>query len=70
VKNQTIVWTGDNQISIKHGALIPGGGYAQTVAGRRRRFRAELDRLMRDKGWELVDVKRTMEFRKMVALRD
>jgi hypothetical protein len=42
VKDGIVVWNGNNQLSIKHGALIPGGGYEQTVAGRRRRFRNEL----------------------------
>jgi hypothetical protein len=69
VKNRTIVWTGDNQISIRHGAVISGRGYAQTVASRRRRFRDELERLMKGIGWELVDVKRTMEFWKMVGIQ-
>jgi hypothetical protein len=65
VKDGIVVWNGNNQLSIKHGALIPGGGYEQTVAGRRRRFRNELERLMKDIGWEFVDVKRTMQFRKI-----
>jgi hypothetical protein len=65
VKDGIVVWNGDNRLSIKHGALIPGGGYEQTVAGRRRRFRNELECRMKDIGWEFVDVKRTMEFRKI-----
>jgi hypothetical protein len=65
VKDGIVVWNGNNQLSIKHGALIPGGGYEQTVAGRRRRFRNELERLMKDIGWEFVDVKRTMQFKKI-----
>jgi hypothetical protein len=64
LKDGIVEWNGPNQLSIKHGALIPGGEYQQTVAGRRRRFRNELERRMRDIGWEFVEVKRTMQFRK------
>jgi hypothetical protein len=64
VKDGIVVWNGDNQLSIKHGALVPAGRYEQTAAGRRRRFRHELERQMKDIGWDFVDVKRTMQFRK------
>jgi hypothetical protein len=64
VKKGIVVWNGDNQVSIKHGALIPGGGPQQTVAGRRRRFRSELTDRMKALGWQLVSVQRLMLFKK------
>jgi hypothetical protein len=59
-----LIWRGDDQVEVVHGKLIPGGGYQQTVAGRRRQFRNELVRLMKDIGWDFVGVARTMVFRK------
>jgi len=64
VKKGIVVWNGDNQVSIKHGALIPGGGPQQTVAGQRRRFRSELTDRMKALGWQLVSVERLMLFKK------
>jgi hypothetical protein len=64
VQRGIVVWKSNNHVLIKHGDLIPSGGYQQTVAGRRRRFRIGLVASMKNIGWELVDVKRAMEFRK------
>jgi hypothetical protein len=54
----------DDQILVQHGKLIPGGGYAMTVSGRRKRFRAELKFLMATIGWELAHVGRCLTFKK------
>jgi hypothetical protein len=62
VEKRVVVWTGDHQVSIWHGKLIPGGGPQQTVAGRRKRFRKELTNRMQDIGWRLVGVARSMTF--------
>jgi hypothetical protein len=62
LKQGIVVWNGDDQVSVKHGMLIPGHGYPQTVAGRRKRFRNELQNLMKTLGWQLVSVKRAMTF--------
>jgi hypothetical protein len=64
VKRGVVAWKGDDQISIAQGALISGQGYAQTIAGRRKRFRIELERRMNAIGWRLEIVQRSMVFRK------
>jgi hypothetical protein len=61
-----LVWR-DDHIIVWHGKLIPGGGYAMTVSGRRRRFRAELASLMETIGWELVSVGRELTFKRRDA---
>ena len=38
VQNGVVVWKGDDEVWVYHGKLIPGGGYQQTVAGRRNGF--------------------------------
>jgi hypothetical protein len=65
VKNGVIDWKADDLVSVKQGMLIPGGGYQQTVAGRRRRFRKQLEERMRSIGWRLETVQRSMTFRKI-----
>ena len=65
VKQGIVVWHGSDHVSIKHGALIPRGGYQQTVAGRRRRFRNELMKRMTTFGWQLVSAQRSMKFKKI-----
>jgi hypothetical protein len=65
VKQGVIEWKGDDLVSVKHGMLISGGGYQQTVQGRRRRFRNQLEERMLSIGWRLETVQRSMTFRKM-----
>jgi hypothetical protein len=60
----TSAGNGDDEVLIKHGALVSGDGHQQTVAGRRRRFRNELIEGLKALGWEYVDVKRCMRFRR------
>jgi hypothetical protein len=62
VKMKIVVWKNHDTVFIKHGALISGKGYAQTVAGRRRRFRNELTDQMQNIGWRLESVQRAMTF--------
>ena len=62
VKREILVWNGGNELSVKHGKLIPGGGYPQTVAGRRKRFRKELEARAKTMGWHLLSVQRWMTF--------
>jgi hypothetical protein len=64
VERGIVVWKPNGHVLIKHGDLIPGGGYQQTVAGRRRRFRDGVVARMKDIGWDLVETRRAMEFRK------
>jgi len=63
---QILVWNND-ELSIKHGKLIPDNGYRQTIAGRRKRFREELTARMQTIGWTPVCVKQSMTFRKKRA---
>jgi hypothetical protein len=65
VKKGIVVWHGSDRVSIMHGTLIPSDGYKQTIAGRRRRFRNDLENRMKTLGWKLSSVQRTMEFRKI-----
>jgi hypothetical protein len=65
VKLGILVWKSDDEIEVKHGRLVPGGGYQQTVAGRRRRFRKQLTERMQTIGWGLSNVRRSMIFRKI-----
>jgi hypothetical protein len=65
VKEGIIDWKADDLVSVKHGMLIPGGGYQRTVAGRRQRFRKELEDQMRSIGWRLESVQRSMTFRRI-----
>ena len=65
VKLGILVWKSDHEIEVKHGRLVPGGGYQQTVADRRRRFRKQLTERMQTIGWGLLSVQRSMTFRKV-----
>jgi len=65
VKSGILVWKSDEEIEVKHGRLVPGEGYQQTVAGRRRRFRKQLTERMQTIGWGLLSVQRSMTFRKI-----
>ena len=63
-KSGVVLWKTDDEVWILHGKLIPNDGYAQTIAGRRRRFRKQLTEQMRADGWNLAEVRRAMIFRK------
>jgi hypothetical protein len=65
VKEGVIDWEADDLVSIKHGMLIPDDTYQQTVAGRRRRFRKQLEERMLSIGWRSESVKRSMTFRRI-----
>ena len=65
VKLGILVWKSDDEIEVKHGRLVPGEGYQQTVADRRRRFRKQLTERMQTIGWGLLSVQRSMTFRKI-----
>jgi hypothetical protein len=47
-------WNEDGTVRLQIGKIIPDDGYKQTVAGRRRRFRAALEQLVRDTDGEVV----------------
>jgi hypothetical protein len=55
----------DHRCNSAHGRLVPGEGYQQTVADRRRRFRKQLTERMQTIGWGLLSVQRSMTFRKI-----
>ena len=65
VQNGVVVWKGDDEVWVYHGKLIPGGGYQQTVAGRRKRLRDELTNIMKPLGWKLFEVRQAMIFKKV-----
>ena len=65
VQNGVVVWKGDDEVWVYHGKLIPGGGYQQTVAGRRKRLRDELTNIMKPLGWKLLEVRQAMIFKKV-----
>jgi hypothetical protein len=64
VRTGVLVWTGEDELSVKHGVLIPDVSYRQTVQDRRRRFRKELEDQMNAIGWELVKMRRCMFFKR------
>jgi hypothetical protein len=41
----------DGRVKVLIGTIIPPDGYQQTVAGRRKRFRALLEKLLAERGW-------------------
>jgi hypothetical protein len=57
-----LVWKSDDTVQIKQSALISGNGPKQTVTGRRRRFRKELEDQMQNIGWSLLSVRNVMTF--------
>jgi hypothetical protein len=59
-----VIWTGSDQIDIRHGVLIPDAGYQQTTSGRRKRFRAILESKMNAFGWKFDNVGRTLTFKR------
>ncbi len=63
ISNGTIVRK-DDELIIFHTKLIPGNGNQMTISGRRKRFRNELTARMAEIGWELVDVRRGMIFKR------
>jgi hypothetical protein len=67
VSKGILVWEDDDQILVRHGILIPDNSYAMTTSGRRRRFRAELTRLLAADGWQFVEVRRAMIFKRRQA---
>jgi hypothetical protein len=63
VQRGVIVWKGDEEVWIYHGKLI-SGGYQQTVASRRRRFRDELTNMLKPAGWKFATIRIAMIFTK------
>ena len=48
-------WNSDGTVRVLIGKVLPlGSAVQQTVAGRRKRFRVALDRLLSDHGWHKV----------------
>jgi hypothetical protein len=64
IANGALVWVGDDEVRIKQSILILGGGAQQTVENRRRRFRVEMDRGMKELGWEKTATTPSLKFRK------
>jgi hypothetical protein len=59
-----LVWRGDDDLVIKHGMLIPNDGFQQTIAGRRRRFRTDLQGKLDALGWKLMQTGRSLIFKR------
>ena len=59
-----LIWTAKDEITIKHGKLVPNDGPMQTISGRRKRFRTHLESKMKEMGWELIRVRQAMIFKK------
>jgi hypothetical protein len=59
-----LVWKGDDDLVIKHSRLIPNVGFRQTIAGRRRRFRTDLQHKLEALGWELVKTGQSLTFKR------
>lgn len=52
-KNEYLKWKSDNQVKVEFSALFKtSSGNRQTVAGRRRRCRNELERIVEVQGWQ------------------
>lgn len=46
-------WSSDRlKVTVNIGLVVPSGGYKQTEAGRRRRFRKILAEMLKDHGWD------------------
>lgn len=59
-----LFWTADSEIVLKHAKLIPNDGFQQTIAGRRKRFRTDLESKMDALGWELIATGRSLTFKR------
>ena len=59
-----LIWTAKDEITIKHGKLVPNDGPMQTISGRRKRFRTYLELKMKEMGWELICVRQAIIFKK------
>jgi hypothetical protein len=62
IANGVLVWKGDGRIVIKQSLLIPDNGSKQTIIGRRRRFRADLELKMQEIGWRIVSSRQSLVF--------
>ncbi|HJY53352.1 MAG TPA: hypothetical protein VKD89_04950 [Candidatus Udaeobacter sp.] len=51
LESQSLKRYPDGRVKVLIGTVIPAEGYQQTVAGRRRRFRALLEKLLAERGW-------------------
>jgi hypothetical protein len=69
VSNGTIVWRNHREVIIKQGKLV-GGDNKQTISGRRKRFRTELQTKMAELGWELASVSQGLTFKKLCRRDD
>jgi hypothetical protein len=59
-----LVWKGDGHLVIKHGKIIPNEGFQQTIAGRRKRFRTDLQRELDALGWKLMKTGPSLTFKR------
>lgn len=66
VQQEIVVWAGNDNVSIKHGALVSGDNQ-RTISSRRSRFRRELTDRMKALGWDFVAVRRLMIFKRSQA---
>ena len=64
VSQGVLIWKGHNEITIRHGKLIPADGFNQTVSGRRKRFRADLRAKMKEIGWEIITEGQSLHYRR------
>jgi hypothetical protein len=61
-----IVWDGHDVVTVRQGILIPNNAVAQTIAGRRRRFRNYLTQGMKALGWDLIKITPALKFKRGV----
>ena len=55
VKDERLRWKGTERVRVEIGGVIPATS-EQTTSGRRRRFRAELCRILQHHGWVMTTV--------------
>ena len=64
VAQRIFIWKRENELEVKHGALIPSARFQQTTSDRRKQFRRDLETRMKTIGWTLSKVGRTLHFKK------
>lgn len=65
-KHESLKWVDDTYVLIVIGNIIPAT-YAQTASGRRKRFRAALDKEMTQAGWQRADQGSRCGYRRIAA---
>jgi len=64
--DERLKWSDDrNFVTVQIGKVIPDNGYAQTIQGRRNRFRIALETEINPKGWKIAVGKRPNTYTRM-----